>query len=122
MIELLVVAVLAFVAGMKISTALNTLAFRKVLEQLGVKQSDLRKLAEREGLEVPEQDPEATPQLTQVEIKIEQHGGTLYAYRLDNDQFLGQGTDRDSLIASLTNNLTNVRVVVDKDNGADFIK
>jgi hypothetical protein len=121
--ELLISVCVAFWLGMKLATAWNTIAFRKILEELGVKDSQMKDLARRNGLEVPEEEEVATAlELTPVEIRIEEHEGRLYAYRLDNGLFLGQGSDRDQLIENLKHNLTNVKVIVDRDNGADLLK
>jgi len=130
-LELIAVAVVALIVGWKLSSAWNTLIFKKILDDLGIKETDLRRVAERleetynlkqSALEPTEESQNQTPRLTNLEIRIEQHGDTLYAYRLDNDQFLGQGRDRDQLIESLKHNLTNVKIIVDRDNGADLLK
>ena len=103
-----------------------TLTFREIIKDLGITDQQLRKLAEKNGIRVPTENPrdsitgEVT--VTPIEIRIEEHQGQLYAYRLDNDQFLGQGTDREQLIARLTENLTNVRLIVAEENGAGLIK
>jgi hypothetical protein len=102
--------------GKVITNALNTMSFREILKDLKVGQDQLEKL--RMELD----DEGAEPQLKELEVRIEEAGGQLYAYRCDNDQFLGQGTDRDALIHRLTENLTNVRVIVSKQHGADLIR
>jgi len=120
LIEIIVVSVAAFWLGSKVTQLTQTWAFRKVLEELGVTDQQLRALAEREGIRVPAPE-EAKPDLAIVEIRIEKMGEMLFAYRLDNDQFLGQGADKDKLIESLKHNLTNVRVIIAKEDGADYI-
>ena len=102
------------------------LSFREILKDLGVTEQQLRRLAEKNDIPVPTENPrdsitgEVT--VTPIEIKIEEQQGMLYAYRLDNDQFLGQGTDREALIERLTENLTNVRLIVAEEHGAALIK
>ena len=102
------------------------LSFREILRDLGVTEQQLRRLAEKNDIKIPTENPrdsitgEVT--VTPIEIKIEEQQGMLYAYRLDNDQFLGQGTDREALIQRLTENLTNVRLIVAEEHGAGFIK
>jgi hypothetical protein len=102
------------------------LSFREILRDLGVTDQQLRKLAAKNDIHVPTENPrdsitgEVT--LTPIEIRIEEVEGTLYAYRLDNSQFLGQGPDREQLIKRLTENLTNVRLIVAEEHGAGLIK
>ena len=57
-----------------------------------------------------------------VEIKIEQHNNTLYAFRKDNDQFLGQGADRETLLKTIAEKFTNVTLVVAEADGAALVK
>jgi hypothetical protein len=60
--------------------------------------------------------------LTPLEVTIEQHQGVLYAYRKDNKQFLGQGTDREGLIDSISKRMTDVRLIIDTADGADLLQ
>jgi hypothetical protein len=46
----------------------------------------------------------------------------LYAYRKDDQQFLGQGTDREGLIASVTKRLQGVRLKISDQDGADLLQ
>jgi uncharacterized membrane-anchored protein YhcB (DUF1043 family) len=108
--------VVGYWVGKIVTNALNTISFREILKDLNVNQSQLEQL--RAQLDT---DDEVRP-LPQLEIRIEQQGTELYAYRCDNDQFLGQGPDREALIKRLTENLTNVRVIVSKEHGADLIR
>jgi hypothetical protein len=97
--------------------------FQKILKELGVTDQQLKKLARDHGMGVEEAKPSIDePELTSVEIKLEQHQGVIYAYRIDDDQFLGQGADRDELIESLKKNLTNVRLIIAEEHGAKLIK
>lgn len=126
LIELLIAFAVGCWIGSAVSRAWMALSFREILRDLGVTEQQLRKLAERNDIHVPTENPrdsitgEVT--VTPIEIKIEEQQGMLYAYRLDNDQFLGQGTDREALIQRLTENLTNVRLIVAEEHGAGFIK
>ncbi len=101
------------------------LSFREILRDLGVTEQQLRKLARNNDIDLPTENPrdsEGEPTLTPMEIKIEEVQGMLYAYRLDNNQFLGQGVDRDQLIDRLKENLTNVRLIIAKEDGADLLQ
>lgn len=102
------------------------LSFREILRDLGVTEQQLRALAAKNDIELSPENPrdsitgEVT--VTPIEIRIEEHNGCLYAYRLDNNLFLGQGPDRDQLIDRLKENLTNVRLIIAEEHGAGLIK
>lgn len=107
------------VIGYKLSQAYMLMSFRQILDELGITDRQMQQLAEDNGVEVA--DSGETPGLTPVEIFIEQHHGQLFAYRLADGVFLGQAADGPALVQRLTENLSNVRVIVDKDHGADYL-
>ena len=126
--ELLIAILIAFAAGWYagswITTHLLALSFRQILNDLGVKNEQLRQLATDVGVELPavNASTETGNQLTPLEVIIEQHQGVLYAYRKDTKQFLGQGTDRQGLIDSISKRMTDVRLIIDTADGADLLQ
>ena len=89
------------------------------MKDLGISDSQLKKFAKDQGLAVDE--PEEDPQIREtIHIKIEQHQGQIYAYRSDNDEFLGQGSDRDQLVLRIAERFKGVRMIVDE--GGDLLK
>jgi hypothetical protein len=126
--ELLIAILIAFAAGWYagswITTHLLALSFRQILTDLGVKNEQLRKLATDVGVELPavNQNTADGAQLTPLEVTIEQHQGVLYAYRKDNQQFLGQGTDQQGLVDSISKRMTDVRLIIDTADGADLLR
>jgi hypothetical protein len=126
--ELLILVVIAFAfgwyAGSWVTTHLLALSFRQILTDLGVKNEQLRKLATDVGIELPavNADTALGDTLVPLEVTIEQHQGVLYAYRKDNKQFLGQGTDREGLIDSISKRMTDVRLIIDQQDGADLLQ
>jgi hypothetical protein len=125
--EYIIIAIIAFYIGYRVSQFIHVLTFNRILEDLGVSTEQIQEAARKAGLEELAEEQTGNSDagevtLTPIEIKIEQHGNNLYAYRLDNDQFLGQGTDREQLIQRLTENLTNVRLIISEENGAGHIK
>jgi hypothetical protein len=126
--ELLIAILIAFAfgwyAGSWITTHLLALSFRQILTDLGVKNEQLRKLAEDVGVELPDvnQNTADGVGLTPLEVIIEQHQGVLYAYRKDNQQFLGQGTDQEGLVDSISKRMTDVRLIIDQADGADLLQ
>ena len=125
-IEFLIAFVVGWVVGSFVTRTWMALSFREILRDLGVTEQQLRKLAQENDVEINEQALKDTITgeitVTPMEIKIEEQQGMLYAYRLDNDQFLGQGTDREALIQRLTENLTNVRLIIAEENGAKLLQ
>ena len=126
--ELLIAVLIAFAfgwyAGSWVTTHLLALSFRQILNDLGVKNEQLRKLATDVGIELPAVNENTADgdQLTPLEITLEQHQGVLYAYRKDNQQFLGQGTDQAGLIDSISRRMTDVRLIIDQADGADLLQ
>jgi hypothetical protein len=126
--ELLIAILIAFAAGWYagswITTHLLALSFRQILNDLGVKNEQLRQLARDVGVELPDvnQNTADGVRLTPLEIILEQHQGVLYAYRKDTKQFLGQGTDQAGLIDSISKRMTDVRLIVDTADGADLLQ
>ncbi len=117
-IEYFIVFALGWYIGGKITAALHLRLFKLILEDLKISNADLINVARRTGADfiTPEQEAmlkEAEEDgLERIEIKVEKHSETLYAFRKDNDKFLGQGSSREDLIAALEKNMTNVRLIV----------
>jgi hypothetical protein len=126
--ELLIAIIIAFAfgwyAGSWVTTHLLALSFRQILTDLGVKNEQLRALAENVGVELPavNESTALRDQLTPLEVILEQHQGVIYAYRKDTKQFLGQGTDREGLIDSISKRMTDVRLIIDQQDGADLLQ
>jgi hypothetical protein len=121
MLEFIIVFALGWIIGWKINDAVRTTAIRHLLKELGITDQDLRAAAARNGIMLADA-PDTAADDTVVEVRLEQHEGQIYAYRKSDDTFLGQGTDRDSLIARLNQNLTPCRVLIDKEGGADLLQ
>lgn len=119
-IEGLIILMLGMVIGWRISARFYVSLFRHLLTDLGITNQQLIKVAKDAaatlGVEAEEKVRELEAQvndgLERVEIKVELHSNTLYAFRKDNDQFLGQGTSREDLIAAMGQRMKNVRLIV----------
>lgn len=109
--------------GMKISNAILTRVFKELLLDMGISESALQKYAREQGIEVAGVEPEIEETLT-VEIRVEQHGDQLYAFRKEDDKFLGQASDREQLIERLKQDVLTgtVRYVVNEADGAELMK
>ena len=112
---------LGWAIGSAVTRAWLLWTFRELLKDLGITTDQLQTLARKNGLEIAELE-EKSQELPTLEVRIEQHQGVLYAYRKDDDHFLGQGPDREQLIDRLKENLTNVRLIIREEDGAELIK
>jgi len=127
-IEISILVVLAFASGWylgsKITAYLLTQSFRQVLIDLGVKDQQLLKLAQDTVPDFPDVNASTADGegLTPLEITLEQHQGVIYAYRKDTQQFLGQGVDQQGLIDSISKRMTDVRLIIDQQDGADLLQ
>jgi hypothetical protein len=117
----LLVAGLAFWAGMKLATIWQTIVLKELLKDLGISDQQLRELAVKHGADLSDDEPDE-PVLAEMEIRIEQHAGQLYAYRVEDDQFMGQGVDREALIKRIAEDVNDVRLIVSDENGAKLLK
>jgi hypothetical protein len=127
-IEITILVVVAFAfgwyLGSQVTTYLLAQSFKQILQDLGVKNEQLIKLAQDIGADIPavNQNTADGDQLTPLEVVLEQHQGVIYAYRKDNKQFLGQGVDQQGLIDSISRRMTDVRLIIDQTDGADLLQ
>ena len=119
-IDFLIVCAIGFFIGWHTSKAWQIIAFKKLLEDLGITNVQLTDLARKLDMDIDEK-PEQESDLPILEVRVEKTDLGLFAYRKDNSLFLARGQDREELMANLVNNLTNVRVIVHKEDGAEFI-
>ena len=120
MTELIIVALVGIFVGWQASRRVHLDGFRQLLKALKVTEEDLLramiKIQSKEWQLEEAEDP------TVVDVKLEKVGTAIFAYRKSDHQFLAQGSDADSLIARLNENLTPCRVVVAKEDGADLLQ
>jgi hypothetical protein len=123
MIELFIAALVGLFIGWQASKKVHLDGFRELLRALKVTEEDLlRAMIKIQSKEWQLEAPEGAKDETVVDVKLEQVGTAIYAYRKSDDQFLAQGSDADSLIARLNQNLTPCRVVVAQEDGADLLQ
>ena len=110
--------VLGVIVGWQVCNRFHSSMIADVLKAAGVGEADLRKAIK--NLQIEELQEEELPR---VEVRIEEVDGSLYAYRIDTQEFLGQGTDQTTLIDRIKEvNKTNFILVVSQSNGADLLK
>jgi hypothetical protein len=122
--ETVILTILAFIVGYKVSSWIHAMTFKKILDDLGVGEKELRELHNKladELVDSPEAEEKVTDK-TVVEVKIEQHQGHLYAYELEQDTFIAQGQTSDELLSRIMERYpVNHRVICDRSNGGDLI-
>ena len=123
MTELFIATLLGIFIGWQAAKRVHLQGFRDLLRALKVTEQDLtRAMARIQSGEWQPEDPEGSKEGTVVDVKLEQQGTEIFAYRKSDNQFLAQGSDADSLIERLTQNLTPCRVVVAQEDGADLLQ
>ena len=123
MTELFIAALVGVFIGWQAAKRVHLQGFRDLLRALKITEQDLtRAMARIQSGEWHPDDHEVSKDSTVIDVRLEQVGTAIYAYRKSDDQFLAQGTDADSLIERLTQNLTPCRVVVDQEDGADLLQ
>jgi hypothetical protein len=121
MLEIIIMFGIGWFLGWRMNDALRTAAVKELLKELGIKDSDLRRLAAKNGIKLPEAAA-AEPELKIIEVRLEQHQGQIFAYRKDDDTFLGQGHDAEAVVKRLTENLEQCRVTVAEEDGAELLQ
>ena len=122
MLELVIVFILGAVIGGRLTHNIMMSATKRLLQDLGVKEADLRRFAEKQGITLPDTPQDAAAELTVVEITLEQQGNQIFAYRKDDSTFLGQGHDKESLITAIAHRMKDVRLVIAEEDGADLLQ
>lgn len=117
MVELIITFLLGVFLGWVSSSAWHRTIFSEMLSRLN--KGALEQLQTDLAREVNEdEDHNSLPEL---EIRVEQHPEGLYAYAIEDNRFIAQGTDRDQLMKNLVSNLHQVRVICREDQGAHLI-
>lgn len=123
MTELIIAALVGLLIGWQASKQMHLNGFRQLLRALKITEDDLlRAMVKIQSREWQLEDTEGTKDPAVVDVKLEQVGTAIFAYRKSDHQFLAQGTDADTLIERLNQNLTPCRVVVAQEDGADLLQ
>jgi len=123
MTEIIIAALVGILIGWTASKQVHLDGFRQLLKALKITEEDLlRAMIKIQSREWQQEDTEGSTDSTVVDVKLEQQGTEIYAYRKSDHQFLAQGSNADSLIERLNQNLTPCKVVVAKEDGADLLQ
>ncbi len=106
--------------GFKIAEYIHTTIFKDILMKLKVSEADMRSMMEELQKDLPEEHEDALPR---IEVKVEKVNEQLYVYRLDTDEFLCQGADREAVLASLAKRFNkDFKIVLSEEHGAQYLK
>ena len=121
-IAYIIVAAAAFYCGWKFNEKIMFITFAKMMQEAGISNAELNKFIDHYRPEMIEEGLiDEDDGLERIEVKLEQHGSAIYAFRKDNDQFLGQGTDKESLVKRLSETMRNVRLIINSEDGGALI-
>jgi len=122
MTELLIATLLGIFIGWQAAKRVHLEGFRDLLRALKVTEQDLlQAMTKIQSKEWQLEEAEGSKDDTVIDVRLEQVGTAIYAYRKSDDQFLAQGSNADSLIERLNQNLTPCKVVVAQEDGADLL-
>jgi len=113
--------ILGGIVGYRVADALHKALIPDIFRRAGVTQEKLEAVMKDLQKEI-NQEEGRTEEFPKLEIKIEQHGDRMYAYRKDTGLFLAQGKTREELIAMITEKVANVTLVISEADGAALIK
>ena len=123
MLEIIIAAIIGILVGWQAASRVHLDGFRQLLRALKITEQDLlRAMIKIQSREWQLDDAEGAKDDTVVDVKLEQVGTEIFAYRKSDNQFLGQGQDSQTLIERLNQNLTPCKVVVAQEDGADLLQ
>jgi hypothetical protein len=120
-----VLYILIFAAGAYLGYKVNELLmahiFRKMLDDAGITTNQLNQFSDHWKAKLgQEEDDSVTLEL--VEVKIEKVNDQLFAFRVGSDEFIAQGRTKEDLLAAIEKRMTNVKLVISQEHGAEFVK
>ena len=113
--------ILGGIVGYRVSDYLHHSVISDLLRRAGVTPDRLQDIMKDLQKEIDQAEDE-TSKFPKLEIKVEQHGELMFAYRKDSGLFLAQGKTRDELIAMISEKVSNVTLVIAEADGAKLIK
>jgi predicted ribosome-associated RNA-binding protein Tma20 len=106
--------------GFKVAEYIHTTIFKDILMKLKVSEEDMKSMLKDLQQDLPEEHEDAMPR---IEVKVEKVNEQLYVYRLDTDEFLCQGADREAVLASLAKRFNkDFKIVLSEEHGAQYLK
>ena len=117
MIETVLVVVvlmsLGFIIGAWISSIFYRSVIREFLKELGYDTPEkLRELHDRIADRLTADNSAAVDGKPVIKIRLEQHQGIIFAYREDDQTFIGQGNTREDLVASIMHRIRGCTIEI----------
>jgi hypothetical protein len=122
MVEL-IVFIIGFALGWWLQSWLSAQAFVKILNDLGVSDDRIAKLAEEDGVDVTDYK-QAAANNTTIQLKVESVNGMLMAYRAEDDFYVAQGVDAEKLLEAIVDKhpMGKIEVVEGGDLVRDYVE
>jgi hypothetical protein len=106
--------------GFKVAEHIHTTIFKDILMKLKVTDEDMKSMMRDLQQDLPEDHEDAMPR---VPVKVECVNDQLYVYRLDTDEFLCQGANREAVLARLAEKFhKDFKIVLSEEHGAKYLK
>lgn len=114
---LAIAMIISYAAGWAGAMKLHTHLVMAIFRALGITEQQLQTAARKilTEAEIRESGDDV------IDVRLEQHQGTLFAYREDTSEFLGQGTSREDLVRSIMVRLPECRIRIKSDQGAELM-
>jgi phosphopentomutase len=113
--------ILGAIVGYRVANHLHQAVISDLFQRVGITPEKMESVMKDLQKEINQAEGE-TSKFPKLEIKVEQHGDRMYAYRKDSGLFLAQGKTRDELIAMISEKMDNVTLVIAEADGAALIK
>ena len=113
--------ILGAYAGYRVANHLHQAVLSDLLQRVGITPERLQDIMKDLQKEIDTEEGK-TSEFPNLEIKVEQHGDVMYAYRKDTGLFLAQGKTREELITMISEKVSNVTLVIAEADGAKLVK
>jgi hypothetical protein len=107
-------------AGYKINEWVYRATFSEMMVQAGLTEANMEKFVEHWAPIMEDGEEESAK--PRVQIRIELIDNQMFCYEKATDKFLGQARSRDELIDVLTEKLGPVTLLIEPEDGADYVK
>lgn len=107
--------------GYKLNELLMAHVVRNMMDDAGITTKQLEKFSDHWKAQLgQEEDHSVTLEI--VEVKIERVNDQLFAFHLDSNEFIAQGKTKEDLLAAIELRMTNVKLAISPEHGAEFVK
>jgi ferritin-like protein len=104
---------LGFCVGIWISSAFHRTIMREFLKEFGYDTPEkLRQLHDKIAQRIEDDELEIATGKPVIKIRLEQHQGVIFAYREDDQTFIGQGNTREDLVASIMHRIRGCTIEI----------